>query len=345
MSRLILVLLGLAVATPAWAGTEWFLETAVLTDRAAADRALSAAASVGKSARVVRRFKLGRGWEYVLLVEHLDTADAAQESALRLARALGVPVQVYRNDDGRVAVVSSASAASQVASGAPARGVADVIAKIEAAHGGRNGGAETLARAGAVHFKFARTVPVDGRVRTLEHDYWRANAGRRLEVSTNGAGVDSIAVATEKGAWLRANGAVVDRDAGVLVTTVDAFSPEAVLTLALDVPSLLRSPEVERFKPLEGAESGVRLGQGGDESERGLSFVDADPATGHLLRARYVTEAGPVTVEMSGWRAAAPGVIFPDTLIVERVNGQRETVRVQALEVVASAPSGTFSRP
>jgi hypothetical protein len=137
----------------------------------------------------------------------------------------------------------------------------------------------------------------------------------------------------------------VNRDAGVLVTTIDGFAPEAVLTLALDVPSLLRSPEVERFKPLEGAESGVRIGHGGDETSPGLSFIDADPGTGRLLRARYVTEAGPVTVSMSGWKEAAPGIVYPVDMQVERADGSREELTVRALEVLGGAPSGTFAKP
>jgi hypothetical protein len=179
----------------------------------------------------------------------------------------------------------------------------------------------------------------------VEHEYWRGNGGRRLEIRTNGAGVDSVAVASDKGGWLRTAQATINRDPGVLVTTIDSFAPEAVLTLALDVPSLLRSPEVERFKPLEGAESGVRIGHGGDESSLGLSFLDADPASGRLIRARYVTDAGPVIMVMSGWKEAAPGVVYPSEVQVERANGSRETVTVRALEVLPSAPANTFARP
>jgi hypothetical protein len=346
--RTIVVLALLLVGSVALAGAEWHVETAVLADRATAERVAAAAGASGMQVRIVRRYQFGRGWEHVVLAEHLASAQLAQEAAQKLAGASGGTVQVYRNADGRVTPegVSAPTAAAPAApTVAPARGVGDIVRRIEDAHGGDTGGAAGLARAAAIHFVYARTVPVDGRMRTIDHDYWRAQGGRRLEVRTAGAGVDSLAVASEKGGWIRANGTVVNRDAGVLVTTIDGFAPEAVLTLALDVPTLLRSPEVERFKPLEGAESGVRIGHGGDETAPGLSFIDADPGTGRLLRARYVTEAGPITVSMTGWKEAAPGIVFPAALQVERADGSREEVSVRTLEVLPAAPGGTFAKP
>ena len=349
--RPILVAILLSLSSAAWAGTDWHVETGVLADRAAAERVVAVATAGGMQARVVRRFQFGRGWEHVVLVERLASAQVARDAAQRLAQASGEAVVVYRNVDGRsvpegTTEPSASTPAVPVApAAAPARGVGDILRRIETAHGGDAGGSAGLSRAGAVHFVYARTFPVEGRMRTMEHDYWRANGGRRLEVKTAGAGVDSLAVASDKGGWLRANGAVVSRDAGVLVTTIDGFAPEAVLTLAMDVPSLLRSPEVERFKPLEGAESGVRIGHGGDETSPGLSFIDADPGTGRLLRARYVTEAGPVTMSMGGWREAAPGIVYPASVQVERADGTREEIVVRVLDVLAAAPASTFARP
>jgi hypothetical protein len=179
----------------------------------------------------------------------------------------------------------------------------------------------------------------------VRHDYWRDAAGRRLAIDADGVGIDSVAVASAGGAWLKTPAGVVNRDTGLLLTAVDAFAPEAVLNLALDLVSVLRTPEVERFRVLEGAESGVRVGSGGDESEPGLSFLDIDPATGRMLRARYVTEAGPVTMEASGWKAAAPGVVVPTELTVERADGSRETIRVERLEVAERVPATLLVRP
>lgn len=320
---------------------EYFLETAPLPERPAAQKVQDVAKAAGFESRVVRRFRLGKGWAFVVLVERFDDEAEARDAAARLARDVGVDVVVFQVEDSRaVALEAPAPPPADERSS-----VGELLARAQAAHGGVGGGARALGRAPAVHFVFTRTLEVDGKPATIRHDYWRDGAGRRLVVETGGAGTDSVAVATAAGAWVKAGSTVATRDVGVLIGTLDAYAPEAVLTLALDVASLLEAPEVERFRALEGAESGTRVGQGGDESEPGLSFLDLDPKTGKLIRARYVTEAGPVTVEMEGWREVAPGVIVPGKVRIERADGRREAVAVERLEVAERAPAGLFDRP
>lgn len=335
------------LALLAWAGlaraaSSYFLETASLPERQAAQEVQNVVKGAGFESRVVRRFRLGRGWGFVVLVEDFADEPAAQAAATRLARDIGVEVTVFRLDAQRtVAIQPDAPEKPPEA----ASSVGDLLVRVRAAHGGPTGGAQALARAEAVHFVFTRSLSLGEGSAAVRHDYWRAGASRRLVVETGGAGTDSLAVATASGAWLRANGAVSSRDLGVLIGTVDAFAPEAVLTLALDVPALLDAPEVERFAPLEGAESGARVGQAGDESEPGLSFVDIDPGTARLLRARYVTDAGPVTFEMEGWREVSPGVVVPARVRIVRADGREEVVKVERLETPERAPSGIFDRP
>ncbi|MEN9785719.1 MAG: hypothetical protein RLZZ299_983 [Pseudomonadota bacterium] len=347
MSRWLRILALAAFAgggSAAWAAEALHVvETAPCAVRADAEKLRDAAAAAGLPARVVRRFSLGQGWENVVIVES-GTADAARSQALVLARLAALPVRVLRDENGRWVDVGEPVTA-RPDPGKPAGTVAELLARVEQAHGGRDGGARGLARAGAVHFVFSRTVTADGRTRPVRHDYWRDAAGRRLAIDADGVGIDSVAVASAGGAWLKTPAGVVNRDTGLLLTAVDAFAPEAVLNLALDLVSVLRTPEVERFRVLEGAESGVRVGSGGDESEPGLSFLDIDPATGRMLRARYVTEAGPVTMEASGWKAAAPGVVVPTELTVERADGSRETIRVERLEVAERVPATLLVRP
>jgi hypothetical protein len=321
---------------------EYLLEAGPLAERALATEAEAVVEAAGFDARVVRRFKLGAGWQFVVLAEKFESEEAARTAAVRLAKDLGRPVSVFRvGATGPVALVP----VGKTDEAPPAAGVGELLAKARAAHGGDAGGAAALARGEAVHFVYTRGIELGGKAAEIRHDYWREGGARRLAVDTRGAGTDSLAIATTNAAWLRVGTAVKAVDVGVTIGTVDAFAPEAVLTLALDVGSLLTAPEVEKFKPLEGAESGVRVGQGGDESEVGLAFVDLDPATHRLVRARYVTEAGPVVYEMQGWREVAPGVVVPATVRIVRADGHVETVRVELLEVATRAPSGTFEKP
>jgi hypothetical protein len=317
------------------------LETAPQADRAGAQKSAAAVEAAGFDARVVRRFQLGRGWEFVVLVEHFPDEAQAQAAAARLTRDLRAEVAILRVDDRKAVAVAPA-----VVTAAPATlSAPSLVERAREAHGGASGGAHALARAGAVHFVYSRTVPIGARTADVHHDYWRDASGRRLEVDTAGAGVDSLAIANAQGGWLAAGGAVRTRDPGVVITAVDAFAPEAVLTLALDVQSLLAGPEVAQFRVLEGAEAGVRIGSGGDESEPGLSFVDVDAETGLINVARYVTDAGPVQFELRGWREVAPSVIVPAEVKLRHPDGALEIVRVERLDVLPAAPSGTFSRP
>lgn len=321
---------------------EYYLEVAPVTDRAAAAKIEQVVDAAGFDGRVVRRFRLGRGWEFVVLVEHMADPEAAAAAASRLEKDLGAKVSAWKVDgtDKAVAVDLPVATASKT------DGPAEWIARARAAHGGDAGGATALARAGAVHFRFSRTFTHGSGDITVRHDYWRESGSRRLAVDTpDGTGQDSLTVVTASGAWIRVGSSVQTRDIGVTLGVVDAFAPEVVLTVAIEAAALLAAPEVEAFKALEGAESGLRFGAGGDESEAGLSFVDIDPATGRLARVRYVTEAGPITYVLEGWKQVSPGVLVPAAVAVERADGRKERFSVEWLELAEHAPAGTFDKP
>lgn len=332
----------LALSVSVARADEYYLEAPAVADRAAAAKMEQVAEAAGFDARIVRRFRLGKGWEFVVLVERLGGEAEAAAAASRLERELGGKVTAWRVDASDKAVsVNLPPPPAPTGDG----GAAAWLERVRVAHGGPTGGSTALARAGAVHFRFARTFEHGGKQVTVRHDYWRDGASRRLAVETNGTGQDSLAIATSGGAWLRVGSQVLTRDIGITIGAIDAFAPEAVLTVALEAARLLSGPEVASFRALEGAESGLRFGAGGDESEPGVSFVDVDPATGQLLRVRYVSEAGPITFELGGWRQVATGVIVPGEVKVQRADGQRETYRVEGLELMDRAPAATFDKP
>lgn len=321
---------------------EFFLEAAAAPDKAEATRVEQVAKAAGFDPRIVRRFRLGKGWEFAVLIEGFPGEAEATAAAVRLERDLGVRVSAWRIDGNEKPVSLTLAVPPPVAAGT---GASAWIERARIAHGGDIGGAGAVGRAGAVHFTFSRTLDLAGKQVAIHHDYWREGASRRLTVDTAGAGQDSLSVATGSGAWIRAGGVVQARDIGITIGIVDAFAPEAVLTVALEAARLLSGPEVGAFRPLEGAESGLRFGAGGDESETGLSWVDIDPKTAQLLRVRYVSGAGPITFELSGWRKVAGGVLVPAEVSVERADGGRESLRVELLELLDRAPRSTFDTP
>jgi hypothetical protein len=337
------MLIWLAILAGTARADEYYLEAPPVTDRAAAERMERAADAAGFDARVVRRFRLGKGWEFVMLVEHLASEADAAAAATRLEKELGQRVSAWRLDRGDKAV--SVDLPPPPAPAENGAGASAWIARAREAHGGATGGAAALARAAAVHFRFERAFELGGQSFVVRHDYWREGASRRLAVATGGAGQDSVCVATAASAWIKVGSEVRARDIGVAIGTVDAFAPEAVLTVALEAARLLEAPEVASFRPLEGAEEGLRFGTGGDESEPGLSFVDIDPATGRLIQVRYVSEAGPLVFELRGWRDVAPGVLVPAELSVRRPDGGHDLFRVEGLELLDRAPTGTFDKP
>lgn len=320
----------------AWA-EEFFLEVGPLPERAEATAAQASIKQAGLSGRVVRRFRLGHGWEFVVLVEHLPDRAQAEAAAVRLGTETKRPVTVYRMDGDEPEVLQPTP---PVGSTPSAASLADQVAT---AVGGEAGGAGVLARAAAVHFVFDRSLRLNGKDSTFHHDYWREGANRRLAV--DGPEADSVAVATATSAWLAASSKVVPRDVGVLINQIDAFAPEAVLAVAVDAWHLLHAPEVASFRVLDGADSGTRIGTGSAQDEPGVSFIDIDTSTHRILRVRYVTEGGPVEYEMSDYREVAPGLVVPFRVYVERGDGRRETLVVKTMDLPERAPAGIFEKP
>jgi len=321
---------------------DYYLESPSIPDRDVATHMQEQAKAGGASARVVRRFRLGHGWEFVVLVEGLTSETAAGDAAKKLSQQLGVPMTIFLVEEGSKAVAVDAPPAAPEA---PAMTAAQWLARADAALGGKAGGANELARAAAVHFAYSRTFRLGDKDVTIHQDYWREGPNRRLSVETHGAGQDSVAVVTSSGAWIVVNGSPTTRDIGVSVEAVDGFAPESILTFALEGHRLLNAPEVQRFTVLEGAEAGLRLGSGSADADQGLTWLDLDPTSARITHARFVSEGGPIEWELKDWHQLGAGVVVPYDVKVERTDGGDEHIRVERLEIVAHAPEGTFRSP
>jgi hypothetical protein len=319
----------------AWA-EEYILEVGPVAERSEAADIASVAKAAGLPGRVVRRFRLGHGWEFIVIVEHMGSRQEAEKAAVRLGTDTRQPVTISVVGGEEVALPPEKPAATGSSTAA-------VVETVNAAHGGEAGGASALARAEVVHFVFDRTIRLNGKDVTFHHDYWREGGNRRLTV--DGPETDSIAIAGASGAWLISGGKVHNRDVGVIINQVDAFAPEAVLAVVMDVWHLLRAPEVATFRVLEGAESGTRLGSGSSEEEPGVSFFDVDTDSKRLVRVRYVTDGGPVVYELQDYRVINEGLVVPFRVEVERGDGRRELISVKIVETAGRPPAGSFDKP
>lgn len=315
---------------------EYILEVGPVAERAEASEVASVAKAAGLPGRVVRRFRLGHGWEFIVIVEHIGTRQEAEKAAVRLGTDTRQPVTISVVGEEEV----TPSPELPLPTGSSSAGVVDAVT---GAHGGETGGASALARAEVVHFVFDRTIRMNGKDVTFHHDYWREGGNRRLTV--DGPETDSIAIAGGGGAWLITGGKVHNRDVGVIINQVDAFAPEAVLAVVMDVWHLLRAPEVASFRVLEGAESGVRIGSGSTEEEPGVSFFDVDRDSNRLARVRYVTNGGPVMYELKDYRVVGTGLVVPFRVEVERGDGRRELISVKIVDTTGRPPAGAFDKP
>lgn len=338
MWRLCTVILLMSLLSRPARAESYYLETAPNAERTVVARMLETAKAAGFSGRIVRRFQLGSGWGYVLLVEGFDSAEKANDAATRLTTSVGGGITVFKVGGTPVAPPPSPAATLTAA---------DWLARAREAHGGASGGSAALARAPVVHFVYERSFDMNGSRVRARHEYWRDGANRRLEVRGVGSTKvqDSVAVASASGAWMLLDSQVQTRDQGVLIGVVDGFSPESILTVAMGAWDLLNSPETADFRILEGAESGVRVGSGKDEGRMALSFVDLDPQTARVVGVRYITEAGPISCALSDYRDAAPGLVVPSRMKIQRADGRSEEVVVERLELLTASPAGNYAQP
>lgn len=325
----------------AWAD-EYMLESTPYTQRTEAAQVQDAvqAQASAYTTRIVRRFRVGHGWEFVVLVEKIPTEAEAMALASDVQEKMGVNLAVFFLEDTSRdrSVVEPRIPETSVT-------VAEWLDRTRAAHGGPTGGATLLARAPVVHFVFSRELTIDGKKSSFRHEYWRDGTSRRLLVDSSGVGKDSLAVANISGGWLVVDNAVQSRDAGVIVNAADTFAPEAVLAVVVDAWHLLAAPEVSDFRVLEGSEGGIRLGLGTNKEIQGLSYIDIDSNTGRITRARYVTSGGAVEFVLKDYREVVGNLWIPFQVEMMRADGRTEIIKIESIEIMEHSPKGIYDKP
>lgn len=350
-------MLGWLAMAVALAAGGFYLEGPPATSRGEATSLVKAAEGTGHPARVIRRFKEGQGWEYVMVVEGFDSQESAAEAARALAGATGRGIRVFATEGALAREVDAALPAP-----APAPVVdeaepelsaidADVPKTLKRAArslGGSKGGAAAIAASPAVLFRFRRTVP-DGP--TVVHTWARQGDALYLAVEVEkGEGSASRTWWSSAGAVLAVGeGAPVAQDAERTGELLDRLSPARVLAFPLGFAAAL---ETRRELSL--------LYDAGTEQVDGLTCLrfryDGDQVSGpvevsldtdELLprRVRFGGSGGDVVHEFADYHDVATGVIVPFVARARRGDAPVDAIEVLELDLSPTLPAEWFTAP
>ncbi len=320
------------------------------------------------SARVVRRYSQGAGWQYLLLVDGLDDAAA-------LAKAEGgFPGTVARVIDvetGRP--VARAAAPAPTAAGGPApaekksrwsreprpkkppkdKGAADareganaLLMRAVDAHGGP-GAAARVRDARSLRFRYTRTILSGDRRMEAEHLWMRAGDDRRLDIKVEeGAGSSSTTVVRGAGeAWVSANGQVTVRPVDRSGEMVDRFGPEQILAFPLGLGADIETAGAWRGLHVSAGEGRGVVHLRPKDGSKGLTEVGLYEDTALVAYVVLVQAGGTVRIEFEDYKTFADGVVVPKRTRVIRDGALREELVVMDLDLDPSLPSTTFDRP
>jgi hypothetical protein len=340
VNRLLPMLVSLLIG-PLAEGADYFLKSPPTRTRADAFALSQAAAAEGfRSSRIVRHYRHGTGWEYMLIVDgFVDHADVV-EGADRLTAAIGRSFSVF---GGQV------SLASDVAVEGPKTKVISelldsqtILQRAVRAHGGVGGGREILESTPYL-FRYRRQF---GDTRAT-HFYAHLNGEIFLEVSLDeGQGSSSQTMVLDEGTWMIVDGetSVVDRERALEMTS--AFSPSNILSLPLNIGQAMRSREpfsrmyVDGQVDVEGTAC-VLLRDGGDRFVPPMS-VALDVGQ-FLVRQVHSGSFGDERVQLfSEYREVSSGLVIPHHIQTWRGSKKIDDIEIIGLEIDPLMPPEWF---
>ncbi|MCB9763145.1 MAG: hypothetical protein H6739_25435 [Alphaproteobacteria bacterium] len=350
--RPLVLLAALALGGVALAASSegFYLETPPASARGDLTALQQLAESKGWESRVVRRYELGEGWTWVVVVEGFEDESDARAAADLLADQGGRGVAVYRRE-GRTGVRLTADGGPD---GPGAKDelpeATEVLAKAARAVGGLAGGEARLAESPALRFVYERELEVEGAPLVVRHELARDGERQRLQVEiVTGVGKPSLTVITESEAWLLADGVVTPRDRGRSVEVLSAMQPEQMLAYPLRFARLVEADPAHGLLRTVGAievdgERCWALEHTGPEAGGTLSVVvsaeDWRPA-----EVSYTNDAGVVRYRYRDWRELDTGLVVPFEAIMERDGEQIEALRVRELAIEQHLPDALFTQP
>jgi len=316
-----------------------------------------AASAQGLRARIVRRYRHGSGWQFVLMVEGFGDHATASAAAEALASTTGRGISVFSADPGIVPIASPQMAV--VAAPAPSTNSTPVPPAPQAAPpspdvvlrrsvravGGSKGGVVTTDAAQSLQYRFRRTTP-DGQV--IEHLFARKQHELRVEIRViEGEGVSSTTTVLEHAAYVQVEGkGAVEVDRSRALVNATRFAPGAVLGLGLTLAaSIEQRPEFDSMRndgtTIIGSSACHVLRFDGDSLNRPLVLAVAT----HDWSLREATFGAGLRIEYSDWTDHDAGVVVPHRVRTWRHEALIDDVEVLELDLAPNLPAAWFTGP
>ncbi len=297
---------------------------------------------LGHTARVVRRYRQGEGWEFVVQVT-VDDRPAAEAAAAALEAATGASISITEASGE-----ASTAHAPPVASAPELPEVDAVFERVRRAHG-LGEGASRLSDAGAVRFRYQRMVSTpEGELQV--RSTWARDADAVLLVIDvlDGPGSSSaLVVGTDGRAWVATSTEVAERPAAASRALMDRHGPAELMALGVAMPALLAEAETasSRWRVVhdDGGSSFVleELGAGGGATTR----LRVDLETWRVSGLEVVDETGRSSWILSDWREISASLVLPFEL-ERRIEGDIvERLRVLELSLDPVLEAGLFGVP
>jgi hypothetical protein len=330
----LLLLVGLASASG------FYLETPALRDRAEAVSIQQAALDRGLSARVVRQYRHGAGWQYTVVVEGLPDRETADAVAADIAARTRRGISVFSEDLPHAPLALEVDASEPEATLPPPE---EILALVARAHGGSGGGRARLEQSAVQRLRYERRVVTPEGLVRAHHDWSQMPDRWRMDLEIlEGPGRD-LSLEIGERAWLDLDGQRLERELAPSLELMLSYGPEAMLGRALDLPALASKDPAWRMLGVAGEISieGRRcaaLSYAGPEVPGALEvFVDLQSWT--VTRLVLRDGAGALSWTFSEWREIDSGVVVPYHTRIERAGEFLEEIQVFELELSTTVPT------
>jgi hypothetical protein len=357
MVRFLIVAMLLATSLSASEG--FYLESPPLGTRAEALELQEVGQLQGISARVVRRYEHGSGWEYLVVVEGYGSRGEAEHAAQLFAEGSGHGITVYEGEGGsgrRLTARGEGWTGSSIDPGAVATAPAkdelpaadEVLARSVRALGGESGGALRLQESPAFRFRYERELDTPAGVVRAKHDLAWEQGDLRLKIEhQSGPGQYASMLVHGDKAWVHTEDGMLERDPQRCREVLADFGPLVVLDWPLNYaqqvyedPAFqdLRVAGIEEFD----GRSVYRLETNRDGTgERFSILVDSERYT--VAKVGFRSNAGAVSYRFDDWRELDTGLVVPFFVVLTRDGVQVEKVVVQELELLDALPGQIWS--
>jgi len=340
-----------AFVLAAWLATaaDYYLEAGPYTTRAEASTAADALKG-STPVRVVRRFRAGAGYEFIVRVGGFDDEDEMREYAHKTDGTHFASFERVGNswrplDEGKDAGPSVDELVD--VPGKTLRTPALLRAAVKA-HGGRDGGLSILELAPTVVFDYERKLAREDGKTVAEHHYVRQGDAVRLDVDvTAGDGVDSSTIlAADRRAWVSTDEASIARDPERTAEVLARFSPEGLLAVPLGIPHDMETAGPWRLLAPTAEIHGKRVvAKASAPGERGLVSAEFGLEDHLLRRLDWMLDTGPITYVFDDYREVADGLVVPFHYEVLRGDDPIESMTVHELVIGGALPADTFVIP